>query len=431
MTITHNRYSKRNHLYLVLILIAATFATMLSTVLTYRNSITAAEDSLKLQAFGIAASLEASLSRTMQGKDNIFKDIITEGMWEGIAFIALYDKNGTTILHSNENLIGKRMQDEFFKTTVDTGKTVYNYVTLGTGEEVFVLNSPVHIQHSGRVLRIALHTYHAEKIIRQARIQILSISIVIIVLWIMGYFIIKTLKRSEELKTIMEEKERLAVMGEMASVLAHEIRNPLGSIKGFAQYLMERNKEHVPQNIDMGKGYLDIIVSEAKRLETLTEDLLIYAKPVEARIAEFNIHKLAEEIIHSLHPLREEKSEVSIETLVPDNLTIKSDREKLRQIITNIVQNSIDAVKGSGIVSVKAERINDKIIITISDNGCGMNSDTKAKAFKPFFTTKARGTGLGLAIVENLTKSIGGTIELESELQKGTIFRIIIPEHYS
>lgn len=60
-----------------------------------------------------------------------------------------------------------------------------------------------------------------------------------------------------------------------------------------------------------------------------------------------------------------------------------------------------------------------------------MNSDTKAKAFKPFFTNKARGTGLGLAIVENLTKSIGGTIELESELQKGTIFRIIIPEHYS
>jgi two-component system sensor histidine kinase HydH len=430
MPVMPDRYSKKNHLYLVLILITATFATMLSTILTYRNSINAAEDSLKLQAFGIATSLEASLSRTMQGKDNIFKDIITGGMWEGIAFIALYDKNGTTILHSNENLIGKQIQDEFFKTVVETGKPFYNHMTLGTGEEVFVLNSAIPVQHSEKILRIALHTYHAEKIIRQARIQILSISIVIIVLWVMGYFIIKTVKRSEELKRIMEEKERLAVMGEMASVLAHEIRNPLGSIKGFAQYLMEKNKEPVPQNTDTGKDYLNIIVSEAKRLETLTEDLLIYAKPVEVRIAEFDLNELTKEIIHSLYPPGEAKRDVSFEMSVPDNITIKSDKEKLRQIITNIIQNSIDAVKESGTVSVKAEKTNDKIIIIISDNGCGMDSDTKAKAFKPFFTTKAQGTGLGLAVVEKLTKSIGGTVELESEPQKGTVFRIIIPGHY-
>jgi two-component system sensor histidine kinase HydH len=215
-------------------------------------------------------------------------------------------------------------------------------------------------------------------------------------------------------------------MGEMASVLAHEIRNPLGSIKGFAQYLMEKDKEPVPQNTDTGKDYLNIIVSEAKRLETLTEDLLIYAKPVEVRITEFNLGELTGEIIHSLHPPKEEKNKVSVEASIPDNMTIKSDKEKLRQIITNIIQNSIDAVKESGIVSVKAEKTNDKIIIIISDNGCGMDADTKAKAFKPFFTTKAQGTGLGLAVVEKLTKSIGGTVELESEPQKGTVFRIIM-----
>jgi two-component system sensor histidine kinase HydH len=184
----HDKYPKGSHIYLIAILIAATIITIISTVLTYKNSLKAAEDSLKLQALGIAVSLEASMSKGIAEKENIFRDIITEGRWEGIAFIALYDKNGTTILHSNENLIGRQVKDGFIKAVADTGKPVHNYTKLGTDERVFVLDFPVHIQNTEKILRLALHTYPVEGVIRQARLHVFGMFFVITILWVVGYF---------------------------------------------------------------------------------------------------------------------------------------------------------------------------------------------------------------------------------------------------
>ncbi|MDI6800667.1 MAG: histidine kinase dimerization/phospho-acceptor domain-containing protein, partial [Thermodesulfovibrionales bacterium] len=147
---------------------------------------------------------------------------------------------GKTLLHSNENLIGRQMMDDFIKAVSEKGEPVYSYITLGTGEKVFVLNYPVHIKGTERIGRIALHTYPSERIVRQAMLQIISIVVIIIILWIIGYFFIRAVNKTEHIKAMLAEKERLAAIGEMASVLAHEIRNPLGSIKGFAQYLKDR-----------------------------------------------------------------------------------------------------------------------------------------------------------------------------------------------
>ena len=98
---------KNTHVYLIIILVVASFATLISTIIIYNNSLGAAEESLRLQALGIAASLEPSLV-DVKGKENIFRDIITEASWEGIAFMALYDESGMTLLHSNENLVGRK-----------------------------------------------------------------------------------------------------------------------------------------------------------------------------------------------------------------------------------------------------------------------------------------------------------------------------------
>ncbi len=416
-----DKYSNGNRIYLIIILAFATAVTVTSSLLTYRNSINAAEDSLKLQTLGIAVSLEASLSKTSLRSENIFKDIITEGKWEGIAFIALYDKSGTTLLHSNENLIGRQVQNKSIKAAADTGKPVYEYITLGTGERVFAINFPAHIHNSEKILRLTLHTYPAQNIVRQARLQLISISIVILLLWITGYFFIKAVNRSEELRKVIVEKERLAMLGEMASVLAHEIRNPLGSIKGFAQYLSEQDSAK--------KELLDIIVSESKRLERLTDDMLVYARPVELRLEEISLHELINDVVQSLQPTHNTSSNIDIKTLVPTDIKVNSDRDKLRQILINIIQNSIDAVNENGIIEIKTEPSDDKITILVSDNGRGMDNETKQRAFKPFFTTKTMGTGLGLAIVDKLIKSISGTIELESEPHKGSTFRITIPRN--
>jgi two-component system sensor histidine kinase HydH len=416
----------RTHLYLFIILAAATAVTMAGSFVTYGNARSFAEDSLKLQTLGIAVSLDAALKDSgptirHKGKDNIFTNIITGGRWQGIAFLALYDRHRLTLLHSNENLIGRKIEDLSIRKALETSEPAYEYIALGTGESVFVLNFPVHGPQGDLALRIALHTYPAEGIIRHAKLLVTGMFFVLLIVWSVGYFFAVAVSRSEYLKIKMAEKERLAVLGEMSSVLAHEIRNPLGSIKGFAQYLLEADqtaKGHAH------KEYLDIIISEATRLETLTEHLLLYAKPMETLSSRFRLKGLVDETVQTFLQLG---SGVSIGVFIQEDLEVIADRDKLRQALINIIRNSMDALDNDGKIVIKAVRKGDRAEVTVMDNGAGMDEQTVGKAFNPFFTTRTRGTGLGLAIVLKLVTAMAGTVSIESSLGKGTVFRLTIP----
>jgi signal transduction histidine kinase len=115
---------------------------------------------------------------------------------------------------------------------------------------------------------------------------------------------------------------------------------------------------------------------------------------------------------------------IKIHIDIPENTKVTTDREKLKQILINIIQNAVDASDGNGDIEIKSSFYEKEITISVKDNGCGINRDTIEKIFQPFFTTKAKGTGLGLAIVQKLLKSIGGRIEVNSEHNSGTIFKI-------
>ena len=415
----HHEEPKNTHVYLIIVLVVATIAILISTAIIYRNSLRAAEESLKLQALGIAASLEPSLI-DVEGKANIFRDIITEASWEGIAFMALYDRSGMTLLHSNENLVGRKIDSPDIRISANEERPVFDHVTLGTGEEVFVLNYPIHARDSVRVLRLALHPYQSQDIIRQARLQAISIGLVVVAIWVMGFFFIQTVKRSEALSALMAERERLAVIGEMAAVLAHEIRNPLGSIKGFAQYLLE-------QNIG-GKTELGVIVDEAYRLERLTEDLLLYARPSGVRVEKFNLSDLVTDVEKLLQESAHEKmASLTIKKNIPRDMVMVSDQEKIKQILFNLLRNSAEALGEGGLIELTVEQSGSEITIIVRDNGAGMDEETKSRAFTSFFTTKATGTGLGLAIVDKLTTALGGRITLESAPARGTACTITFP----
>jgi len=439
--------SAKLSLYLLVILVAATLLTVVSTVFTYRNSMRAAENSLKLQSLGIAVSLEASVARFSPGSANVFKDIITQGLWEGIAFIALYDKEGKTLLHSNENLIGRKIDDPAIASVASTGEPLYHRMMLGTGEEVFMTTYPVHGAKADRLLRVALHTFPVENIIQQARLEAFSTMAVLAILWVLGLFFVRAVKRSEALSTAMAERERFALLGEMASVLAHEIRNPLGSIKGFAQYLLEHQSEsdrltsplsgEVPRpkrdaalSDDLHhktSDYLTIIVSESQRLEELTEDLLVYARPVEARPLEFNLAATVQEVVESLRRVDPKARDAGMTVSIPESLQIETDQDKLRQIVANLLQNSLDAVPPGGSITVTARADRGRVTLAVQDNGPGMDAETLARAREPFFTTKTQGTGLGLAIVSRLTQALSGTIDIESAPAKGTTVTLTFP----
>lgn len=393
---------------------------MLSSLFTYRNALSAADDALKLQASGITASLEAALRRSDFADENLFWEIISKGRWEGIAFLALYDRDGRIVLHSNTRLIGRTVEDERIRQTLSRGVPQHYYLMLVTDERVFIHDAPVHLHRGEYLLRLALHPYPAENSIRQARIQ-LGISVgVVIILWSIGLFLAQALNRSEKLRRAMNERERFAVLGEMAAVLAHEIRNPLGSIKGFAQYLAEQQKKN---GEPAQQQPLDIIIAETRRLELLTEDLLIYARPAEIKPSDFDVCELIHNCIAAL-PARPEIV-CNVQCVAP--LTLSSDPDKLRQILANLLLNASDAMEQEGTVTVAASAERDRIVIRVSDTGSGMDEETAAKAFDPFFTTKTRGTGLGLAIVGRLTEVLGGTVHIATARAKGTTFTISLP----
>jgi len=227
---------------------------------------------------------------------------------------------------------------------------------------------------------------------------------------------IKHRKLAEE---ALRKAERLATIGRMSAVLAHEIRNPLNSIKINSDILLESLE--LPEN---KKRRLQIIQKEVNRLDRLVKEVLLFSRQSELVYSEFNIFNLIENISAQFKPSFDEKQIKFINST--GNITIKGDAEKLKQVFLNLILNSYDAVKEQGIIEISSENKKDNTLhLYIKDNGCGIqNTD---KLFEPFFTSKSQGTGLGLPISQNIIEQHSGTLKLMSSQPGETIFDITLP----
>lgn len=409
----------KRHLTIVVIAVAIA-ATMASSLLSYRNARRAADDFLKAEALGIASSLDSTLSHYGTG-GNIFREIIDSQRWEGIAFLALYGTDGTILLHSNPNLIGKKATEGSPMAALTSDAPLFIYRTMGTGEAVFIMDAPIHAAGSPAVLRVALHTFPGLKIVREARFQLISMVVVDLVLIFITFFFLLAARKQQSLEKALLEREKLSLLGEMSAVLAHEIRNPLGSIKGFGQYLKERVATS-PQAADFAEP-LEVIVNESRRLERLTDDLLAYTRGEQLAMESFRVDELITEVLSSLQV----PAGMTIETGLRCDATLETDRTKLRQVLTNLIQNGLDAMQGSGTVTVSSSFSGGRVVISVGDAGSGIDTDTREKMFRPFFTTRAKGTGLGLAIVDRYVTVLGGTITVASEPGRGSVFTVSLP----
>jgi Signal transduction histidine kinase involved in nitrogen fixation and metabolism regulation len=207
----------------------------------------------------------------------------------------------------------------------------------------------------------------------------------------------------------MKELENIS---NISRVLAHEIRNPLGSIKGFAQYLSKKNTDPSLNE------YFDIIIKESLRIERLTDELSSYANPKKVNITDINLKDFLQEVIV---PFESQNKEIKFE-IDAEDIKIKTDMDKLQQILANVIQNSVDAVseKNQKIIYIKTEKSDGKIKIEIEDTGTGMDEITLKQALEPFFTTKSKGTGLGLAIVKRLCEVLKIDLQIKSKKGEGT-----------
>lgn len=232
---------------------------------------------------------------------------------------------------------------------------------------------------------------------------------------------------SEELaekNKAIERTRRLAAMGEMAAKIAHEIRNPLGSMAIFAN-ILERELAPEPEKQRLA-GH---ITTGIKALDNLLSNMLLFASSPEARCKPVDIRKVIEE---SLMLTRgHERPDVSVRAEFRGQTAVMADQVLLRQLFLNLVINALDAIDGAGSILVRTEVREDGrqryMEIRVSDSGRGIDGEHVDRIFDPFFSTKDRGTGLGLAIVSAVVRAHRGFIDVESKAGEGTTFVIGLP----
>lgn len=220
--------------------------------------------------------------------------------------------------------------------------------------------------------------------------------------------------------------EKMAAIGEMAAGLAHEIKNPLASLRGSIQML----KDSMAQDPDV-KTLMGIILREADRLNSLVGDFLMFARPPAGNRAVIDLGKTVSEIV-ALFKADCAAREIVIETELVEDVQVKMDPSHVRQILWNLLLNATEAIqsgktKGRIIVAVSPGNPRHgprSAMLRIEDNGCGIPQDLMKTIFDPFITTKARGTGLGLSIVHRLVESYDCWLDVESHPGAGTIFTI-------
>jgi PAS domain S-box-containing protein len=237
----------------------------------------------------------------------------------------------------------------------------------------------------------------------------------------------KLRQQADELEQQLIASGRLVSLGEITASMAHEFNNPLGIVMGFAQDLLTETDASSPQY-----RYLQIIDEETKRCQKIIQELLQFARPSATQLCPAEIQQIIQKTLN-LMANHMYKQKIELRLKVDDNLPkIDADAQQLEQVLINMYLNAIDAMPQGGRLTVEAKLSGNgaapSLIVTVADTGFGIEKETAAKIFLPFFTAKkTKGLGLGLPICERIIKNHGGRIVFHSEPANGTTFEIYLP----
>lgn len=231
--------------------------------------------------------------------------------------------------------------------------------------------------------------------------------------------VFQDLTEIEALRERVRQQDRLAAVGEMAATVAHEIRNPLGGIRGFAALLARDIEEGDPRERLVQK-----ILVGTKELERVVGELLEYTRPIQVHARPCTWSDLVGGALAYV-----ELDGRKIEVLEGTGLdaAVLADPDRIRQVLLNMLLNAVQSIEGEGRIRVYAVNGDDRVALAVEDSGCGMTPAQLQQAFSPFYTTKEKGTGLGLAIAAKIIEAHGGEIEAESEPGNGSTFYVWLP----
>ena len=239
-------------------------------------------------------------------------------------------------------------------------------------------------------------------------------------------FIARDITEMKRLQAELIQSEKLALVGKMSSSIAHELRNPLVPIGGFARIIHKKLEEGSPI-----KKYAEIIIKEIDRLERLLHDLLYYTKEVKPVMQPANLNEIINELIILYEDTFNERKIKVDARISPEIPLITLDPTQIKQSLMNLLYNAIQAMPDGGILTIESRMEEREGIhyasVYIHDTGCGIPDEVMKRIFDPFYTTKIHGLGLGLTLTKNIIELHGGEIEVKSEGGKGTTFKISLP----
>lgn len=235
--------------------------------------------------------------------------------------------------------------------------------------------------------------------------------------------LLRDLSELRHLRREVERSQRLAAVGSLAAGVAHEIRNPLSSLKGFATYFRQRYGD-VPDDAKMA----DIMIQEVDRLNRVITELLEFSRPMLLKKTETDAVALVRQVLDTIGGQVRKKG-ITVRADLPSGLpAFLIDPDRLTQVLLNLFLNAMAAMERGGVLSVDLSLQEDRTLrITVGDSGTGIRREDLGRVFDPYFTTKTSGTGLGLAIVHRIVEAHGGEIRLESEPGRGATFTVLLP----
>jgi two-component system sensor histidine kinase HydH len=240
-----------------------------------------------------------------------------------------------------------------------------------------------------------------------------------------GYLLLfRDLTEVQALKKEVERNQRLASIGRLAAGVAHEIRNPLSSIKGFATYFRQRYRE-VPEDVKTA----DIMITEVDRLNRVISQLLEFARPLAVQKKAISPKIVIQHALKTIQAQAQEKGIEIVQEIPEENPKVPMDPDRMGQVLLNLFLNAMEAMPEGGVMRITLSYREARKIMefTLSDTGTGIPPKNLAHVFDPYFTTRQSGTGLGLAIVHKIMESHKGEIKIESSEGQGTTVRLTLP----
>jgi len=399
-------------------LILSSAAILYSTAHNFQAAQLLADQSLENTALALSSTAEFSLRHEKNKTDSDIRAVFSDRV---VAYALIADERGKILFHTNPERTGSFLSSEETVTLKTSVKVSGRRIILGTGLPAYEFNYPIHLANGATEwLRIILNTTPADRIVSDARRMWWIGLSVLLLLWIVGILFERVLTHSLKLRDELDSKQHLALIGQMTALLAHEIRNALGSVKGYAQLVDEKLEPE-----DSKKTAMASVLQGTARIEFLVQELLQFSREESFILKQIDIIPLLKNVIQAT--VSGWYGTWKLQEITP--AFVYADEEKLRRVFINGIQNAIQAMGQNGFLLISALNKGRWIQVKIEDTGPGISAEQKPMLFTPFYTTKTDGTGLGLAYSRKVMEGMKGKIELANRKhEQGTVLTIYIPK---